>query len=432
VTWLRALILAGAAVAATVGVMLFLWPRTPPPAAGSAAAGAEDAAERELSVEEVVRRGLPSVVAIVAEHQNGKASEGTGFVIDDRGVIATAWHVVTDSISVRIVLPDGRSVRPQRMIGPDDSRDLVLLVLPGQGLPALPLRSLGDVRVGEPVVAIGHPLGLHDSVSDGLVSGMRADDGGFTLIQTSAPISPGNSGGPLLDRQGRAIGVVSFKSAATAVEGLAFAVPASYLADLLENGPNITMNDFHARVLAGDAPPHAYAARRSASSPADVGAAAAFGGAWQDDDDGRRWLVLVPRDGGTLEGTLASLKQVPAGRGRTQVGFASREAFVLLLTGEGRWVSSTTRPWSCSGSSLQRGANGAWEQHDVHRECEAMTELEVVPGKTDRLELQRRDTPVPQRGTTAYYQACLTCLEGVPPTEVRMRFHRVSETAPWQ
>lgn len=182
-------------------------------------------------IEDIVDAALPSIVTVQVENRDGGTGQGTGFVIDERGIVATSLHVIDDAELVEVRSHDGRVMRIDKMVGADPRGDLALLVLPRRGLPSLELRAEPPVRAGERVVVIGHSLGFRETVSDGLVSAVRGRSD-LPLIQTSAPISPGNSGGPMLDADGRVIGVVRSKIVGHGAEGLAFAVGARRLLEL--------------------------------------------------------------------------------------------------------------------------------------------------------------------------------------------------------
>ncbi len=182
----------------------------------------------------------PGVVSV----QVGSAG-GTGFVVRGDGTIVTNAHVVGSADSALIRFNDtGRQVRAE-VRGTDPSSDLAVLhVDPGASGPLrpLPLADSGKVRVGDAVVAIGHPFGLDRTATAGIVSGLgreiRAPDG-FQIdevIQTDAPINPGNSGGPLLDARGRVVGVnsqIATGGASGGSVGIGFAVPSNRVRDVL-------------------------------------------------------------------------------------------------------------------------------------------------------------------------------------------------------
>jgi putative serine protease PepD len=171
------------------------------------------------SVAGVAQRVLPSVVTIKVSIGNGAGGTGTGFVVKD-GYIVTNNHVVADAANgaqMQVVFNDKKTTSAT-IVGRDPSSD-VAVIKPAttNGLQPLTLGNSDDIAVGDPVIAIGSPLGLQGSVTTGIVSalnrpvGTRGEGGGdaavLNAIQTDAAINPGNSGGPLVDAQGRVIGV---------------------------------------------------------------------------------------------------------------------------------------------------------------------------------------------------------------------------------
>jgi S1-C subfamily serine protease len=179
------------------------------------------------SIEEVVSRAAAAVVLIRASN-----STGTGFFVTQDLVLTNA-HVVEGHSFVTVRLSSGQNIqgRVER-----SSADLDLAVVRATARPdanqILQLGSAGTVRPGQEVIAIGSPLGLQNTVTRGIVSAVRTI-GGVDLIQTDAAINPGNSGGPLLDRDGRVIGVTTLKMMRGA-ESLGFAVAIGHAVPLIE------------------------------------------------------------------------------------------------------------------------------------------------------------------------------------------------------
>lgn len=186
------------------------------------------AAPKRLTPVEIARRTLPSVVGI----QTDRGSLGTGFVIAADGLIATNFHVVKGARQVRVTTADERTFTEVRVAGFDQAHDLVLLRVPARLRPLRLQRA--ELEVGQKVVAIGHPFGLSNTVSDGLVSALRHLGPGRDLIQISAPISSGSSGGPVLDDRGKVIGVATLQGRVG--QNLNFAIPIGYVAALAEEG----------------------------------------------------------------------------------------------------------------------------------------------------------------------------------------------------
>ncbi len=195
------------------------------------------------------RRLAPGVVTIIsifgdegsAEPGGGEGGLGSGFVLDDKGYVATNAHVVTTgegpdlkpADEVYVEFADGNRVDAE-IIGEDPNSDVALLKLDPGGLSLTPIRlgSSGGLQVGAPVAAIGSPFGERQSLSVGVISAIDRDIESLTAfrignsIQTDAAINRGNSGGPLLDARGRVIGINSqIKSTSGGGEGVGFAVP---------------------------------------------------------------------------------------------------------------------------------------------------------------------------------------------------------------
>jgi S1-C subfamily serine protease len=163
---------------------------------------------------------------------------GSGFVYDGEGHIITNYHVIEGAEELFVTLADETTV-PAKVIGADPSNDLAVLQIdvPAGGLTPIPLGDSTGLRVGQFVVAIGNPFGLERTLTVGVVSALgrviQSPDERFIgeIIQTDAAINPGNSGGPLLDLQGRVIGVnTAIVSPSQASAGIGFAVPVSTVA----------------------------------------------------------------------------------------------------------------------------------------------------------------------------------------------------------
>jgi serine protease Do len=157
-----------------------------------------------------------------------RRSTGSGFVIDPNGLIVTNAHVVEDAESMQVRLADGRRFTG-KVVGQDSRVDLALVRIDGvSNLPTLPLGDSNRLRVGEFVLALGHPFGLEQSVSFGIVSRKGAPltvaAPGFDFIQTDAAINPGNSGGPLVNMAGQVVGV---NSMAARNGSIGFAIPSN-------------------------------------------------------------------------------------------------------------------------------------------------------------------------------------------------------------
>ena len=207
----------------------------------AAAPGAQIELERRVSA--VYRTASPAVVNITAEIQSydwlrGEVTQqgsGSGFVYDRDGRIVTNHHVVEGADQLQVTFSDGE-VLDARLVGTDPSNDLAVIEVEFGANRPEPL-ALGDseaLEVGRFVVAIGHPFGLDQTLTTGVVSGLgrviESPDRGFIgeIIQTDAAINRGNSGGPLLDLDGRVVGVNSAIVSPTGTSaGIGYAIPAS-------------------------------------------------------------------------------------------------------------------------------------------------------------------------------------------------------------
>ena len=191
---------------------------------------------RELSAEDLFKLASPSVVLIEVFNEQGvKTGTASGFVANESGAIITNYHVIRGAYSANAHFQDGSTIPVQGVVGSDPYRDVAILRV---NLGAKPL-NLGDserVQVGDKVIAIGSPLALQNTLSDGLVSGIRNG-----VIQTSTPISPGSSGGPLLNIHGEVVGIAV--AGIMTAENLNFAVPINWAKSYLQNSEITSLAD---------------------------------------------------------------------------------------------------------------------------------------------------------------------------------------------
>jgi serine protease Do len=202
---------------------------------------AQPAAQATLTPAQIAARALPAVVTMRTEQ-----SLGTGFVVRPDGWIATNLHVVVGGPRVKVTLRDGRDLDVVEVLNASTNYDLALVRVEAKGLPTLKLGDSDAMRPGDSVVAIGNPMGLEDTVSNGLVSGRRKVDSGFEVLQVSAPISPGSSGGPLINDRGEVIGIAT--RVLTQGQNLNFAVPIRYLVPMMKQPDPMPFKQFAALV----------------------------------------------------------------------------------------------------------------------------------------------------------------------------------------
>ncbi len=187
------------------------------------------APEDAMSLPDIYDKVAPSVVGVSCTLRNGSAT-GTGIIISEDGYIITNAHVVEDAVSVMIVDSEMNEYSAE-IVGSDAQTDIAVLKIDETGLTPCEFGSSSNIRIGELTVVIGNPLGfeLYGSMSSGIISGLNRSitigEKKMTLIQTTASITNGNSGGPLINAYGQVIGITSAKVASIYGENLGFAIP---------------------------------------------------------------------------------------------------------------------------------------------------------------------------------------------------------------
>lgn len=207
----------------------------------------------EQNTVEVFRRSSPAVVHINARQKlllkfediTPKSGVGTGFFFDREGHILTNFHVIEESNQIEVVLGDGRRINA-RLVGTAPRLDLAVLAveLPASDITPLSFGDSDALVIGQKVLAVGHPLALHNTLTSGIVSALRrtlehlSPELEDSVIQTDAAINPGNSGGPLLNSKGEVVGIVT--AAMGQAQNLGFAIPSNVvqqvIPDLLSMG----------------------------------------------------------------------------------------------------------------------------------------------------------------------------------------------------
>ncbi len=219
-------------------------PGTPPPGFNGQPGTVTDATQQ--AVVRAVRETGAAVVKLAVQQRRvvdtffgqvpiEEQGLGSGVIIDPRGYILTNNHVVEGAAAIDVFLPDGRHFEGQ-VVGREPLLDLAVLKVTGSNLPVAPLGRSATLEVGQTVIAIGNPLGFDYTVTTGVVSALGRDlalgaEGEVTLqnlIQTDAAINPGNSGGPLIDLNGRVVGIntaIVRQVGGVEAQGLGFAIP---------------------------------------------------------------------------------------------------------------------------------------------------------------------------------------------------------------
>lgn len=199
------------------------------------------AALRELSVEEICEKVTPSIVGVTCENYTNvigaSSSSGSGIIMSADGYIVTNYHVIQGSDKINVVLSSGDSYSAS-IVGSDERTDIAVLKVSASGLPLAEFGDSDKIKQGALAVAIGNPLGLDGTATQGCISAINrdivVDSRIMTLIQTDASINPGNSGGALVNKYGQVIGINSVKLGLAYYEGLGFAIPVNTVKPIVE------------------------------------------------------------------------------------------------------------------------------------------------------------------------------------------------------
>jgi len=193
------------------------------------------------SPSEIAREQSKAVVIIEALDERGSVTgQGSGFIVTPQGAVVTNLHVVQDAASVRVKLPGGDAYKTADLVDVDDAKDIAIIKVKGFKLPTVTLGDSDNVETGEAVVAISSPEGLVNSISTGVISGVRRFDT-HRVFQITAPISNGSSGGALFNSRSEVIGIITylFKSG----QNINFAVPINYARGMIGDQPSKTLAD---------------------------------------------------------------------------------------------------------------------------------------------------------------------------------------------
>src|SRR5271157_2184082 len=165
-----------------------------------------------------------AIVSIVMSKDGQPLAQGSGFLVSKDGLVVTNYHVIAQGSSAVVKLPDGAFYAVEGVVASDKSRDIAVIKTNGKNFRTLTLGNSDRLQVGEQVVAIGNPLSLESTVSNGIVSGIRTiETEGGDFLQITAPISPGSSGGPLFNMAGEVVGITTSHLAGG--QNLNFAIP---------------------------------------------------------------------------------------------------------------------------------------------------------------------------------------------------------------
>lgn len=182
-----------------------------------------------IDAQQLFQKAKDSVVVVFSLNEEGNPTRfGSGFLIRRGDKVATNYHVIAGAANIKVKLPNGSVIDARSVLAESPKYDLAIIDIPNLGK-GLPLAG-GQPAEGEEVIAIGHPKGLERTLSTGIVSGIRMK-GDTVVYQITAPISPGSSGGPILNASGEVLGLATFY--AQGGQNLNFAIPSNYINKLL-------------------------------------------------------------------------------------------------------------------------------------------------------------------------------------------------------
>jgi S1-C subfamily serine protease len=196
---------------------------------------------QKLTTAQIAEKATPSVVIVENFNEDGeKAGQGSGYIFSGDGVIITNYHVIRGAKHLAVKIPNREPYRVESVLGYEIDHDVAALQVTANSLPALTTESVEEPKVGDRVVAIGAPLGLESTVSEGIVSALRTA-GTMHIIQTTASISPGSSGGPLLNEYGKVIGLTTAHMRDG--QSLNFVVSAKHVTDVLSRKQPMSLEE---------------------------------------------------------------------------------------------------------------------------------------------------------------------------------------------
>jgi tetratricopeptide (TPR) repeat protein/S1-C subfamily serine protease len=209
---------------------------------------------KALEPADILARARSAVVVVLAQDAKGeKISQGSGFIASAEGLVVTNWHVVGGASTAVVKQENGAFCPVEGVVAWDAKRDFAILKIAGKGVATIAMGDSDKVRQGDRVLVLGSPQGLENTASEGIVSAVRELPGGQKLLQMTAAISQGSSGGPVLNAEGRVVGIASFM--VRQGQSLNFAVP---------------INEIKPDIKAGRATPLAEAGLPSATGTAEA------------------------------------------------------------------------------------------------------------------------------------------------------------------
>jgi hypothetical protein len=222
--------------------------------------------------EVIARISAVTVLILSGEGAGRLASISTGVIVRPNGVILTAYHAVKDAREVQVRLRTGDVYDQVVLVGTDERRDVAALRISAASLPTLPLGLGADAKPGDPAYVVSNSSGLGWSASKGIIAALRVADEipgagqGFRVLQFTAPVSPGASGGPLVDSRGNLLGIITKGMASGTSAGAGFAVPIETVIGLADGTGNLALGKGTTLQMPANRPPLSSAAVASSNA----------------------------------------------------------------------------------------------------------------------------------------------------------------------
>lgn len=318
--WIGGGVLGALAAGIVLTAYVALRPAAPPPAVASV-----PPLPSSLSAEEIASRARRATVQIRAlDSRRRPIAEGTGFFVAKNGLIATNVHVIRGADALEVETLGGDIYDLVYLVTADSRRDIAILRIPVDNARSLPLASDEDAVVGATVYVMGNPLGQVGTFSNGLVSAQRSVDG-VTLVQITAPVSPGSSGGPVMNAQGEVIGVTTLMLRGG--QNLNYAVPVRYVRPLTQS------TDEPRRYARSLVPPRAGGLASIASEPADDRRTGEPSVRTSSDVIEKQFRVvdsMMASNGGVRVSDIVRGRLEESGEGRHDVTLRANHAYVIV------------------------------------------------------------------------------------------------------
>ncbi len=183
-----------------------------------------------------------TVLITIYDAQGNQAGQGSGFFINTKGDIITNWHVINSASSAMVKTATGAIFNVKGVVAKDEKRDIAKITLDAKDI-TFPYLTLSTIipEIGERIFVVGNPYGLESTVSDGLISAIRSGSDNGQIIQISAPISPGSSGGPVINSENQVVGIATFQLVKG--QNLNFAISSTEIVKLSKNNGSVTPLD---------------------------------------------------------------------------------------------------------------------------------------------------------------------------------------------